>query len=453
MTHLSRRTLLRAAGAMIALPVLEAMLPGRTLWTRTAAAATRTALATPPARMVFVFLPNGVDPAAWPGSAIASLSNHAGRFSVMRNLCHRNAEALGDGPGDHPRSGACFLTGAHPLKTSGGDISAGISVDQVAAAQLAGTTRMESLELGGEPGMSAGSCDSGYSCAYSGNISWRGAHSPNAKEDDPRRVFDRLFSQGPEGESSAAREARLRMRSSILDAVGSQAAALNTKLSTNDRRKLDEYLDGIRSIERRIETMERAPASGSEKTADAAFNTMTPPGEPADFRERITLLSDLAVLGLQMDQTRVVTLMLANEGSNRAYPDIGVNDGHHDVSHHGNDASKLKKFAAINGWQGERLAHLLTKMQAVDEHGQSVLDHTMVVYGGAIADGNRHNHDDLPVIFAGGSALGIQHAPQRTFATGTPLCNLYLSMLGKMHVKADRFGDSTGILALDSTAQ
>lgn len=450
MTTISRRTILRAAGAMIALPVLEAMLPGRTLWTKTASAVARNSLLAPPARMLFVFLPNGVDPAAWPGSAVAPLSNHAGKFSVMRNLCHRNAEALGDGPGDHARSGACFLTGAHPLKTSGGDISAGISVDQVAAAQLAGTTRMESLELGGEPGMTAGSCDSGYSCAYSGNISWRGAHSPNAKEDDPRRVFERLFSLGPAGESSAARERRLRIRTSILDEMSDQTAALNTKLSANDRRKLDEYLDGVRAIERRVAMMTRTDA---KQAPGAELAIATPPNEPADYRERITLLSDLAVLGFQTDQTRIVTLMLANEGSNRAYPDIGVADGHHDVSHHGNDESKLKKFAAINAWQGERLAHLLTRMQAVDEHGKNILDHTMVVYGGAIADGNRHNHDDLPVILAGGSALGIQHAPERSFAPGTPLCNLYLSMLGKMQVKADRFGDSTGAVALDSIAQ
>ena len=438
---------------MIALPFLEAMLPGRTIWTRTASAAMRSSLAAPPSRMMFVFLPNGVDPAAWPGSAVASLSNHAGKFSVMRNLCHRNAEALGDGPGDHARSAACFLTGAHPLKTSGGDISVGISVDQVAAAQLAGTTRMDSLELGGEPGMTAGSCDSGYSCAYSGNISWRGAHSPNAKEDDPRQVFERLFSRGPEGESASTRESRLKMRTSILDAVRGQASALNANLGTNDRRKLDEYLDGIRSIERRIERIERDDANGSGKTSASNSAMVTMPNEPADYRERITLLSDLAVTGLQMDQTRIVTLMLANEGSNRAYPDIGVADGHHDVSHHGNDESKVKKFAAINRWQGERLAHLLTKMQSAEENGQNVLDHTMVVYGGAIADGNRHNHDDLPVIFAGGSALGIQHAPERTFATGTPLCNLYLSMLAKMNVKADRFGDSNGSLALDSISQ
>ena len=240
------------------------------------------------------------------------------------------------------------------------------------------------------------------------------------------------------------------MRSSILDAVRDQASALNRKLGTNDRRKLDEYLEGIRSIERRIEMMGRDDASDSFK---ASFAASTPPSEPTDYRQRITLLSDLAVLGLQMDQTRIVTLMLANEGSNRAYPDIGVADGHHDVSHHGNDESKIKKFAAINAWQGERLAHLLTKLQSAEENGGKVLDHTMVLYGGAIADGNRHNHDDLPVIFAGGSALGIQHAPERTFAIGTPLCNLYLSMLAKMNVKADRFGDSSGSLALDSIAQ
>jgi len=447
LTHLSRRTVLRAAGAMIALPFLESMLPGKTLWTPTASAASRAALAAPPTRMMFVFLPNGVDITAWPGSATGALTQHAGQFSVLRNLCHRNAQALGDGPGDHARSSACFLTGAHPRKTSGGDISAGISVDQVAAAQLAGITRMDSLELGGEPSMSAGSCDSGYSCAYSANISWRGPHSPNAKEHNPRRVFERLFSAGPEGETAVDRTQRLRMRTSILDGVRAQASALQSKLGINDRRKLDEYLDGIRTIERRIAHISRDDGKTSRRDSRAPA-IKQPTDSPADFAERITLLSDLAVLSMTMDQTRIVTLMLANEGSNRAYPEIGVNDGHHDVSHHGQDATKLKKFAAINAWQGERLAYLLGAMQARDEHGARLLDNTMVVYGGAIADGNSHNHDDLPIILAGGSSLGIQHTPRRSFAPGTPMCNLFVTMLAKMGVKADRFGDSTESLSL-----
>jgi hypothetical protein len=440
---ISRRTALRAAGAVIALPMLEAMLPGRCLWTRTAAAASRAVLAVPPARMMFVFLPNGVDIASWPGSATAALADHAGQYSVMRNLCHRNAEALGDGAGDHARSAACFLTGAHPNKTSGGDISVGISVDQAAAAQLTGATRLDSLELGGEPGMTAGDCDSGYSCAYSANISWRGPHTPNGKEDDPRRVFDTLFSMGPEGETATMRERRIQLRTSILDAVGGQVAALSSRVGVADRRKLDEYLEGVRTLERRMQSLARDGQGGTPAH-------VAPPSSPTDYRERITLLTDMAVLGLQLDQTRIVTLMLANEGSNRSYTDIGVKDGHHDVSHHADDQSKREKYAAINRWQGERLAHLLTKLKTADETGASLLDHTMVVYGGAISDGNRHNHDDLPIILAGGAARGVKHAPVQTAAAGTPLCNLYLAMLQNMNVPVNRFGDSTQAMALNS---
>lgn len=440
---IARRSVLRAAGAVIALPMLEAMLPGRCLWTRTAAAATRATLAVPPARMMFVFLPNGVDIPSWPGSATAALADHAGKYSVLRNLCHRNAEALGDGAGDHARSAACFLTGAHPSKTSGGDISVGISVDQAAAAHLNGSTRLDSLELGGEPGMTAGDCDSGYSCAYSANISWRGPHTPNGKEDDPRRVFDMLFSTGPEGETAAMRAQRMHLRTSILDAVRGQAAALSSRVGVSDRRKLDEYLEGVRALERRMQSLARDAQGGTP-------THVAPPASPTDYRERITLLTDMAVLGLQLDQTRIVTLMLANEGSNRSYTDIGVKDGHHDVSHHADDQSKRDKYAAINRWQGERLAHLLTKLQAADESGASLLDHTMVVYGGAISDGNRHNHDDLPIILAGGAARGVKHAPVQTAAAGTPLCNLYLAMLQNMNVPVNRFGDSTQAMALNS---
>jgi hypothetical protein len=393
--------------------------------------------------MMFVFLPNGVDIPSWPGSATAALADHAGKYSVLRNLCHRNAEALGDGAGDHARSAACFLTGAHPSKTSGGDISVGISVDQAAAAHLNGSTRLDSLELGGEPGMTAGDCDSGYSCAYSANISWRGPHTPNGKEDDPRRVFDMLFSTGPEGETAAMRAQRMDLRTSILDAVRGQAAALSSRVGVADRRKLDEYLEGVRALERRMQSLARDAQGGTP-------THVAPPASPTDYRERITLLTDMAVLGLQLDQTRIVTLMLANEGSNRSYTDIGVKDGHHDVSHHADDQSKRDKYAAINRWQGERLAHLLTKLQAADESGASLLDHTMVVYGGAISDGNRHNHDDLPIILAGGAARGVKHAPVQTAAAGTPLCNLYLAMLQNMNVPVNRFGDSTQAIALNS---
>ncbi len=455
---LSRRTVLRGAGAVVALPFLDAMLPGRSLFTRTAAAAVRATMqASAPARMVFVFLPNGVAQDAWGGATMAPLAAHVGRYSVIKGLCHRNAEAQADGPGDHARSGACFLTGAHPRKTSGGDIEAGISVDQVAAAQLAGTTRMESLELGGEPGMTAGNCDSGYSCAYSANISWRSPHTPSGKEHDPRRVFDRLFGTGPAGESPQEQRTRMGLRRSILDAVRQRAVALDAKLGMADRRKMEEYLESIRSVERRLDFVQKmaapegpaasAQGAGAHRSAPHA-PPAAPPAEPGDYTQRIRLLADMATLALQMDQTRIVTLMLANEGSNRAYPEVGVTDGHHDVSHHGNEAAKLEKFAAINRWQTQQLAHFLDTLAAAQDQGAPLLDRTMLVYGGAIADGNRHNHDDLPVLLAGGAALGIRHEALRTAPAGTPMCNLYQAMLQRMGVNRPRFGDSTGVLAL-----
>lgn len=454
--RLSRRTLLRAGGAALALPALDAMLPGGLL-SRTASAAARAASAlapaatgAAPARMLFVFLPNGVETDAWraPGAGglspvLQPLAPHRQYLTVMTGLCHRNAEAHGDGPGDHARSGACFLTGAHPRKTAGGDIEAGVSVDQVAAAHLRGATRMDSLELGGEPGMTAGNCDSGYSCAYSANISWRGPHTPNGKEHDPRRVFERLFRDGPDGEGAEARARRLALRRSVLDAMRAPLRALDERLGSADRRKMDEYLEGVRAVERRIEFAERA-----EREPEGAVGMKRPEGVPADYRDHLRLLADLAVLAFQTDQTRIATFMLANEGSNRPYPFIGVKDGHHDVSHHGGDADKRQKFAAINTFHAEQFAYLLERLRSAQDAAGSVLDRTLVVYGGAIADGNRHNHDDLPVVLAGGAALGVNHTGSRAAAPGTPLCNLYLSMLGRMGVSAARFGDSTGALAL-----
>ena len=447
---LHRRTVLRGAGAVLALPFLEAMLPGRGLVTRTAAAAARSAaLADVPARMVFVFVPNGVEPTAWPGSALDALQPHAGHFTLMRGLAHRNAAALGDGPGDHTRSAACFLTGVHPKKTSGGDITAGVSVDQLAARRLGGRTRLDSLELGGEPTMRAGDCDSGYSCAYSANISWRGPHTPSGKDHDPRRAFERLFADGPSGEQADARARRMALRTSILDALGGQAKALQQGLGTDDRRKLDEYLEGIRALERRVQASELAAgADGSAAGApDDALDR-----DPKGYAERIDLLADIAVTAIAQDRTRIVTLMLANEGSNRSYADVGVPDGHHEVSHHGNDPAKSAKFAAINRWQAARFARMLERLRARQEAGDTLLGRTLVLYGGAIGDGNRHNHDDLPVILAGGQALGVRLGAEHASPPGTPLCNLFAGMLDTVGAPVDRFGDSTAALTLRTKA-
>lgn len=451
MRPLRRRTVLRGLGCAIALPWLEAMgSAGRALG---AVAGGDGSVR----RTVFVFFPNGVNRREWvpatPGplvelpSSLAPLERFRSRMGVLGGLAHSNAEAHGDGPGDHARSAACFLTGAHPRKTAGADITAGVSIDQVLATRLAGRTRLDSLEIGLEPGMTAGNCDSGYSCAYSANISWRSPHTPMAKEHDPRVLFERLFAVGPEGESASARAVRLSSRRSILDGVRDEAARLRSALGGNDRRKLDEYLDGVRAIERRIEL--------AEATAGDVERTDLPPrpaGIPGEWHEHARLMNDLVAIALALDLTRVVTYMLANEGSNRPYPAIDVRDGHHDVSHHDRNDDKLAKFAAINRHHSEQFAHLLARLESErDQEGRSVLDSTVVVYGGAIGDGNAHDHRNLPVIVAGGAAdepLARAHGSYRRFDGDRPMCDLYLSIAQRMGVPLDRFGDSRQTLAL-----
>ena len=450
--QMSRRTAIRGLGCMIALPWLEAM--GKASFGATAAAPS-------PKRTAFVFFPNGVHRPAWfPGAAgalsevaaelpatLAPLAAHRSRLTLISGLAHVNAEALGDGPGDHARSAACFLTGAHPKKTSGSDITNGVSIDQLIAQRLAGRTRFDSLELGLEPGMTAGNCDSGYSCAYSANISWRTPHTPMAKEHDPRVLFERLFAVGPAGEGDAARARRLAARKSILDGAREQANALRESLGGSDRRKLDEYLDGVRSIERRIEVAERTDAG--EAIADMPPR---PAGVPAAWAEHARLMADLMVLAFRTDATRVATFMLANEGSNRPYPDIGVRAGHHDVSHHARDESKISDYARINRLHAEQFAYLMDRLaETRDEQGTPLLDSTLLVYGGAIGDGDRHDHRDLPIVVAGGTredSLAAAHGRYVATEGDRPLCDLFLSIAQRMDVSLDRFGDSRGALRL-----
>lgn len=453
---LSRRTALRGLGCMIALPWLEAM-------TRSAQAAGAIAAGplASPKRTAFVFFPNGVHrpawfpsaagalpdaAAAWP-SSLAPLAAHRSRLTVLSGLAHVNAEAQGDGPGDHARSAACFLTGAHPKKTSGSDITNGVSIDQVIAKQLAGATRFDSLELGLEPGMTAGNCDSGYSCAYSANISWRTPHTPMAKEHDPRVLFERLFAVGPAGESGRARARRLASRASILDGAREQASALRDALGGNDRRKLDEYLDGVRSVERRIELAERQKEGAPIESA-----MPKPAGIPERWEEHAKLMADLMVLAFRTDATRVASLMLGNEGSNRPYPDIGVRAGHHDVSHHARDEAKIADYRKINTLHSAQFAYLLGRLaEERDETGASLLDSTLLVYGGAIGDGDRHDHRDLPIVVAGGGkdeSLAAGHGRFVELEEDRPLCDLFLSIAARMNVRLDRFGDSRGALTV-----
>jgi len=361
--------------------------------------------------------------------------------SVLTGLTLDGGWAKLDGPGDHARAAASFLTGAHPYKTNGKDIRNGISVDQAAAEKLGRLTRFASLELGGERSAQAGDCDSGYSCAYTSNISWRTPTSPMSKEVNPRAVFNRLF--GP-AELPAADRARRseyqRRRKSILDFAAEDAADLRRKLDQSDGRKLDEYLYAVREIERRLQKVESVAAS-----VPAAAR---PAGEPKGFAESIRLMMDMIVLAFQTDSTRIVTFMYQNEGSNRSYPEIGVRAGHHELSHHGGDAEKQAHISKINRYHLGLLAEFLKKLNAVKEGEATLLHSAMIMYGSGLGDGNRHNHDDLPILLVGRGGGTISAGCHRRYPKETPLTNLYLAMLDRMGVAMPKFSDSTGRLEL-----
>ena len=436
--HLSRRTFLRGIGAALALPALECMMPAR-------AAAIGAAR-----RLVFVYMPNGMDMANWTPSATGAafqlpatlepLAAHRAQFSVLSGLAHRNAGALGDGPGDHARANACFLTGIHPRKTAGSDIHIGISADQVAAQKIGKDTRLASLELSCDTSSrQAGACDSGYACAYQNNISWRNENTPMPPLFDPRLVFERLFVQD-DPDLVAGRALRESCRGSILDLVRDDARALQAKLGATDRRKVDEYLTALRETEVQIQQTEKFKAAIPKSTMPK------PEGVPGDFTEHLRVMYDLLALALQTDSTRIATFMASREGSNRAYPFIGVSDGHHDLSHHGNSEEKKAKIAKINRFHMEQFAYFLGKLKTMREGAGTVLDNSMIVLASAIGDGNAHNHNELPVLLAGGGAGALKPGRHVRYDKDTPMTNLYLTLLDSMGVKADRIGDSTGRL-------
>jgi hypothetical protein len=439
--QLSRRTVLRGVGAVIALPWLEAMASTTTL----AAGPTTSGLV--PRRMAFFYVPNGVHLPDWiPGetgstyalpATLQPLAPFKDDLLVLTGLAQQNAEALGDGPGDHARSLASFLTGTHALKTDGAGIRVGVSVDQVAAQKVGRQTRLPSLEVGIERGAQSGNCDSGYSCAYSSNISWRSANMPMAKEINPRLVFDRLFPPAASQTSPAEGRKRELYRKSILDFVLDDAQQLRTRLGINDRRKIDEYLTAVREVEERIGNTESSvrsrPAPGLSR----------PQGIPADIGEHIRLMFDLVALAFQCDVTRICNFMYDNEASNRGYPSINVPDGHHDLSHHGGDPKKHDKLKIINRFHIDQFAYLLGKLKAINEGSGSLLDSAMIVYGSGISDGDRHNHDNLPILLCGKGG-GTIKSGRHLKVTPQPLNNLYLSMLDRIGAPIDRLGDSTG---------
>ncbi len=438
---ISRRTVLRGAGVAVSLPWLEAMGP-MTAWGDTKDDAREQAA---PNRLAFLYVPNGKNMADWTPqkegadfdlpTILQPLAPVRDQLLVLSGLTADKARSHGDGGGDHARALAAFLTGAQPRKTDGTNIRAGVSVDQVAASRIGHATRLSSLEIGAEHGAMAGNCDSGYSCVYSSTMSWKSGTQPLPKEVNPKLVYERLFSTVPDAKR-VERDAR---RKSILDFVREDSKGLENKLGVRDVRKLDEYFSSIRDIELRIERADKLPPV---ETPDCP----QPTGIPASYEEHLRLMCDLLVLAFQADVTRVSTFVLANEGSNKPYPFIDVPEGHHDLSHHGNKEEKKAKIRQINLFHIRQLAYLLEKLKATPEGDGTLLDHVMIAYGSGNSDGNRHNHDDLPILLAGGGCGTLKTGRHLRYPAETPLNNLWLSMLNRMDMNIAELGDSTGTL-------
>ena len=438
----------------MALPFLESMSPGllRGSIARAAESAGGPAAGAAPLRMAFFFLPNGVNMHQWRPegegadwklpATLEPLSGLKSELNVITGLALNGAKAHGDGGGDHARSAAAYLTGAHPHKTAGADIHLGISVDQVAAKAIGSQTRLPSLELGIDKGSTAGDCDSGYSCAYVSNISWQSPTAPMPHEVNPADVFDRLFGSDDDRTTAENRIRRLRERKSILDFVAEDSRSLSRRLGNADREKLDEFTTSIREIERRVDKARSQADQPLKPGIDK------PNGVPTDFQEHVRLMCDMLVLAFQMDLTRVGTLMVARDGSDRTFRNLGISEGHHALSHHGGNADKLAQIARIDTFHIEQFAYFLQKLQGIKEGDRTLLDNSMIAFGAGISDGNRHNHNDLPILLAGrgGGTIDPGRHIRLQRESETPLCNLYYSMLDRMGVKIDRFGDNTGPL-------
>lgn len=439
--QLPRRRFLRGLGTAIALPFLESanLLP---------AAASLGGEVRLPRRVAFVYVPNGVNMGCWTpesaddtlrlGPTLEPLKALTSEFSLLSGLTHDKARANGDGAGDHARASATYLTGMQARKTQGADIRVGQSIDQLIASKLRRTTRFASLELGCDRSQLSGNCDSGYSCAYSYNIAWKSEATPMPPEVDPRLAFERLFSTGDPSESAESRARRERYQKSILDFVLEDARSLQSKLGKNDQRKLDEYLSAVRDLEQRIAMTEKATLS--------LPNREKPAGIPPDYAEHIRLMFDLMHLSFQTDTTRVATFIMAHDGSNRPYPHIGVSEGHHDLSHHGNSPEKKEKIAKIDRFHMEQFAYFLGRLKNTQEGAGSLLDQCMIVYGSGLEDGNSHAHHNLPVILAGRGGGTIAPGRHVRYAKDTPMANMFLSLAERMGVESERFGDSNGKL-------
>ena len=435
---LSRRTVLRGIGSAMALPLLDSMVP-----------ALRAAPATPQ-RAVFLYTPNGIIMKAWTPAqegagfeftpTLKPLEPYRDRVLVLTGLEQHNGESLGDGAGDHARAGATWLTGVHPKKTEGADIHNATTVDQLLAREIGSKTSLPSLELGLEDVRIVGGCDSGYSCAYSNTISWSSPSNPIPYEANPRAVFERLFGDG-ETTDPAARAMRSREDRSLLDFVLADANRISTTLGPADRSKMGDYLDSVREIERRIQQTEAKNASAAPLPA-----IDRPDGIPPTFEEHIQLMFDLMTVAFQADLTRVITFMYSREGGNRTYRSIGVPDAHHGLSHHQNDPAKMARLQLIDHHHVDMLSYFLGKLQAAKDGDGNLLDHSALIYGSSLSDSNRHLHDNLPVLAMGGANGNLRGGRHLRYPKGTPMTNLYLTLLDGMGVHPENIGDSTGKL-------
>ncbi|HYI92360.1 MAG TPA: DUF1552 domain-containing protein [Bryobacteraceae bacterium] len=434
---LGRRTFLRGVGAAVGLPFLDAMTP----------AFAQSKAVTAPVRMAFVYLPNGMDMKSWTPTyegkltelprTLKSLEPFKNDITVLGNLTHNNGRALLDGAGDHGRCSGAYLTGVQPRK-SAVDIKCGISCDQIVANKIGSQTRFPSLEVGLEDARQAGDCDSGYSCAYTNNLAWRSETQPLPPILDPRTLFERLFGSGaalpPE-----ARARQAKFRRSILDFVTDDTKKLQANLGPTDRRKLDEYLSSIREIERQLIKAETDNAQIDPKMEK-------PYGVPADFAEHFKLMTDMITVAFQADLTRVLTFLVTREGTSRPYREIGIPDGHHPLTHHRNDPALIEKVAQINEYHTRQFAAWMEKLKSSQEGDRSILDNSMIVYGAGLADGNRHAHEDLPTLIAGSGGGYLKTGRRIVYRKETPMANMFLTMMDRMGVPAEHFGDSTGRL-------
>ena len=442
---LSRRTLLKGLGVAVGLPMLDAMVP----------ALARAAANKPPVRLAFFYLPNGMDMPNWSLNYDGKLGElprilkpmepYRADFQVLNNLTCNFGRGLLDGPGDHGRCCATYLTGAHVHKsTTEIRIDGPMSMDQMIANKIGNQTKFPSLEIGTEDARQSGSCDSGYSCAYTNNLAWKSPTQPMPPILDPRILFERLF--GTNADLTPAERARqARVKSTILDLVQEQTKDLEKSLGPTDRHKLDEYLTGIRAIEQQM-----ARVSKDETPVDPGMGK--PAGAPVDFSEHFRMLTDMLTVALRADMTRVVTFMITREGTSRPYREIGISDGHHPLTHHGGNLEQLAKVTAINEYHMKQFAAWMGRIANIQEGDGRLMDNLMMVYGASLNDGNSHIHEDIPTLLIGGGGGTLKPGKRIRFRQETPFSNLHLSLMDRMGVEVDSFGDSTGRLSgLDHT--